>query len=396
MSVPMHIGIAIVGAGPGGLVAARVLQNKGLDVAVFEREASRASRGQGGVLDLHPESGQWALIEAGLEAQFRALARAEGQDMRILDRSGKALWEEVSPPDLMARPEVDRPALREVLLDSLRPGTILWDHQLVGVEPLASDGRHALRFANGSIVTADVVVGADGARSQVRPLLTDARPLYTGVSFLEIGIPDAERTHPACARTVGRGSCFALADDKGVIAQRNGDGRIRIYVAFRMAEGDFPGLGIPFGDPAATRSAVASQFEGWAPEIVALLQACDDTFLERPIHAMPVGVRWPSKPGVTLLGDAAHQMSPFAGAGANLAMQDGAELALSLVEAGDRSVGIARYEQRMFARAEEAAAESSEGLELCISPNGAERFAQQMRDRTRARAHSNVIDCDRP
>jgi 2-polyprenyl-6-methoxyphenol hydroxylase-like FAD-dependent oxidoreductase len=377
----MHIGIAIVGAGPGGLVAARVLQNKGLDVIVFEREASRASRGQGGVLDLHPESGQWALIEAGLEGQFRALARAEGQDMRILDKGGRALWEEVSPPDLLARPEVDRPALREVLLESLRPGTVRWDHQLVGVEAIAS-GRIALRFANGDTVTADVVVGADGARSSVRPLLTDARPLYTGVSFLETGIPDADRTQPACSRTVGRGSCFALGDDKGVIAQRNGDGRIRIYVAFRMPEGDFASLRIPFGDPAATRLAVASQFEGWAPEIVALLQACDDTFLQRPIHAMPVGVRWPGKPGVTLLGDAAHLMSPFAGAGANLAMQDGAELALSLAEAGDRSVGIARYEQRMFARAEQAASESSEGLETCISPNGAERFAEQMRDRT--------------
>jgi 2-polyprenyl-6-methoxyphenol hydroxylase-like FAD-dependent oxidoreductase len=377
----MPIAISIVGAGPGGLVAARVLQNKGLDVVVFEREPSRASRGQGGVLDLHPESGQWALIEAGLEAQFRALARAEGQDMRILDKSGKALWEEVSPPDLMSRPEVDRPALRDVLLDSLRPGTIRWGQHVVGVEAIAG-GRHALRFENGDTVMADVVVGADGARSQVRPLLTDARPRYTGVSFIEIGIPDADRTHPTCSRTVGRGSCFALGDDKGLIAQRNGDGRIRIYVAFRMPEGDFGALGIPFGDPAATRSAVALQFDGWAPEIVALIRACDDMFLQRPIHAMPTGVRWPSRAGVTLLGDAAHQMSPFAGAGANLAMLDGAELALSLADTADLGAGIARYEERMFARAEQAAAESSEGLELCISPDGAARFAQQMRDRT--------------
>jgi 2-polyprenyl-6-methoxyphenol hydroxylase-like FAD-dependent oxidoreductase len=165
--------LAIIGGGVGGLVLSRVLQQGGRDVVVFEREASADARGQGGVLDLDPESGQWALQKAGLEQEFLFLARPEGQDRAILDKTGEVLWSEITPPGTMDRPESD------LLLGSLRPGTVRWGHQLASVE--AAEGwRHRLRFANGAMVTAKLVVGADGARSQVRPLLTDARPAYTG------------------------------------------------------------------------------------------------------------------------------------------------------------------------------------------------------------------------
>lgn len=254
--------MAIVGGGLGGLTLARVLQQKGLEVTIFEREASRDSRGQGGVLDLHPESGQWALRQAGLEAEFIALARPEGEDLRILDKHGRVLWEEVTEISDSkdsgfslstgvpqgeykggGRPEVDRPALRKLLIDSLRPGTIRWGHQLVSICPKIVSGKgrtvedfqprlegYEMTFGDmPGVTTAEVVVGADGARSNVRWLLTHVSPAYTGASFVELGIPDAAHAAPECARTVGRGSMFALGDGKGIIAQLNGDGRIRQF-----------------------------------------------------------------------------------------------------------------------------------------------------------------------
>lgn len=390
MNLEYH-NIVVIGAGPGGLVFARVLEKAGLDIAVFEREPSRDGRTQGGTLDLHVESGQWALEQAGLLNEFRAIARPEGQDLRIANKHGKLLWDEISEPDVMSRPEVDRPRLRKILLDSLAPETIRWNYSLSSVEPAEGGAGHVLHFENGNSIRAGVLVGADGAWSRVRPMVSDAKPAYTGVSFIEMGISDVETRHPEVSAKVGRGSFFALEDDKGLMAQRNGDGSVRIYAAFRMPEEGFAALGIGFADPAATRSAILAQFQDWNPAITSFIRACDDTFIARPITALPVGIRWPSQPNVTLIGDAAHLMSPFAGAGANLAMQDGAALALGMVEAPDPSGAIAAYEEKMFERAEEEAQRSADGLAMCISPNGSERFATWMERVQALRSAPNVV-----
>ena len=201
-------------------------------------------------------------------------------------------------------------------------------------------------------------------------LVSDAKPAYTGVSFIEMGISDVETRHPEVSAKVGRGSFFALEDDKGLMAQRNGDGSVRIYAAFRMPEDGFAALGIRFADPAATRSAILAQFQDWNPAITSFIRACDDTFIARPITALPVGIRWPSQPNVTLIGDAAHLMSPFAGAGANLAMQDGAALALGMVEAPDPYGAIAAYEEKMFERAKKKRSVPRTGLRCAFRRMG--------------------------
>ena len=371
--------LVVIGAGMGALVFARVAQKHGLEVLVFERDESPDARTQGGTLDLHVESGQWALEVAELLEQFKAIARPEGEDTRIVSNDGRVLWEEVAAGPKMARPEIDRPKLRQLLIDSLMPGTIHWDHRLVSIGPTGQRGCHRLRFSTGLEIEAEVVIGADGASSQVRPLLTDAKPAYTGVSFVEIGIDDAQNRFPDVAALVGRGSLFALADNKGLIAQLNGDGRVRVYVALRVSEDGLDELGVSFESAIHARAGLLQQFDGWAPELRRLIEVCGDTFIARPIHAMPVGVRWASQPRITLLGDAAHQMSPFAGAGANLAMQDGAALALALVSSRDPAIAIASYEREMFARVEGPAEESALNLEMCMSEDGAHRMAERMR-----------------
>src|SRR5580704_10037831 len=195
--------IAIVGAGPGGLTLARILHLHGLDAIVFEREASSRIRQQGGSLDMHAESGQYAVKCAGLAAEFQRIARYEDQESRIYDKHGELLLmdDDVTGQN---RPEVDRGQLRQMLLDSLPVNVIRWDHELSSILP-QDDGRFELVFRNGNSERFDLVVGADGAWSRVRPIVSEARPIYSGVTFVELGMDDADARQPELARLVGRG-----------------------------------------------------------------------------------------------------------------------------------------------------------------------------------------------
>ncbi|MGW7386848.1 FAD-dependent oxidoreductase [Streptomyces sp. NPDC054794] len=363
--------IAIVGAGLGGLTCARVLHLHGIKAVVYEREASRAARGQGGMLDLHPDGGQRALRVAGLDDRFRTIARPEGQDLRLLEPNGTVLLDWHTPADApLERPEIDRSDLRDLLLDSLPPDTVAWNRPFLRVTPLPGGG-HRLHLADGGHADHELLIGADGANSRVRPLVTDARPAHTGVNMVELGIPDADTTHPDLAAEVGRGNYWVIGADRSLAAQRNGDGRIRIYLSFRTPEDWLDTSGIPFADPSAARQALRELFSGWTPRVTALIDACDDVVVPRPILALPVGLMWPAVPGVTLLGDAAHLMPPV-GEGANLAMRNGADLALALAQhPGDLDGAVRAYETQMFASATDAARASAARFATMLSPEGA-------------------------
>jgi 2-polyprenyl-6-methoxyphenol hydroxylase-like FAD-dependent oxidoreductase len=360
--------IAIVGAGLGGLALARVLHVNGIDSVVYEREPSRGARDQGSMLDIH--SGQRALREAGLIDQFFAIARGEGQDMRLLEPDGTLLLQEDTPEDApLLRPEVDRADLRDLLLDSLPEGVVRWGHAFESVD------NGVLHFADGGSATYDLLVGADGAGSRVRTLLTDARPAHIGQNVVEVGIPDIDRTHPDLAAMVGRGNYWVLGDGKSLAAQRNGDGRVRIGLSFyNTAEDWFATSGIPFDDPAAAKARLIDLLPGWDARFTALIEACDDTVVPRSITTLPAGLTWPSAPDVTLIGDAAHLMPPV-GEGANMALLDGALLGLALAaHPDDYPAAITEYEHEMFERTSAAARMSADMQELLMSPDAAQRM----------------------
>ncbi|MBZ3917245.1 FAD-dependent oxidoreductase [Streptomyces acidiscabies] len=364
-----HHPIVIVGAGLGGLTLARVLHVHGIPATVYEADPSEQSRTQGGQLDIHEADGQRALADAGLTDEFRAIIHEGAEASRVLDQHGKLLFD--APDDGTGRrPEVLRGDLRRVLLGSLPDQTVRWGRKVTGVRPLG-DGRHELAFADGTTVTSGLLIGADGAWSKIRPLLSDAEPRYTGTTFIDIYLYDADERHPAAAKAVGAGAMYALAPGKGIIAHREVGNILHTYVELnRSAEWI---AAIDFTDAAAT-ARIAAEFDGWAPELTALITDGETAPVARPIHTLPNGHRWERVPGVTLLGDAAHLMPP-SGDGANLAMFDGAELGKAIAaHPDDVEAALTAYEEALFPRTEPVYAEAHAMLDLILGDHAPSGF----------------------
>ncbi|MDW5317372.1 NAD(P)/FAD-dependent oxidoreductase [Rhizobium sp. PL01] len=367
--------IAIIGAGPGGLTLARILHLHGIAATVFEREEHALSRPQGGTLDLHLESGQLALRKAGLEAEFRRIARYDDQGGRLYDKSANLLFSD-DDADEGERPEVDRTALRQVLLDSLPTDIIRWGQAIRDVRQ-RDDGAYDLLTDDGSTGMFDLVVGADGAWSRVRPLVSAYKPQYSGLTFIEFGIDDVDARHPAISKLVGRGKIGVEGDSRGMIVQRNANAHLRGYAIFRVPL-DWAEKTFDFSSPVSARTRLAAEFDGWARELVALIHASNEQIVSRPIYALPVGHHWQNRPGITLIGDAAHVMSPFGGEGVNAAMLDAAELARHLIEDSDWKRAVKLYELAMFSRIVEPAEQAAEAAATELSHIGLELTLQHV------------------
>ncbi|MFF3543748.1 FAD-dependent oxidoreductase [Streptomyces platensis] len=361
-----HARIAVVGAGLGGLALARILHLHGRSVTVFERDAATGARPQGGSLDIHGGTGQVALHAAGLLDRFRALARPEGQVWRVVDPVTATSLPISGPEHDDDSPEIDRGQLRGLFLEALTEGTVRWGCAVTRATPLR-DGTWRLLLDDGTTEDADLVVGADGAWSRIRPALSDATPGYTGVTLVETGLDDCDTRHPALAHMVGNGTLLATAAGKALLAQRNSNGHIRVYATFRAPQNWQVAAGVDLDDAAAVRAHLLKMFDRWDENLLDLLRHHDGEFVNRPVFVLPAPHTWEHVPGITLLGDAAHLMPPV-GLGANLAMLDGADLAQALVTESSIDDAVRAYEDLMLPRSARAAEDCAEVLDDLIPP----------------------------
>ncbi|KAL7806284.1 hypothetical protein V8C44DRAFT_339501 [Trichoderma aethiopicum] len=336
---------------------ARLLHLGGIQATIFEGEASANVRSQGGTLDLHTNSGLAAVKAAGLWDVFLSHARYDGQYMAIVDKHLRYYIVRGADADATdafgERPEIDRVKLREILLDSLPQGTVQWGHRLQKV-----DGT-TLTFTDGTTAEFDLVVGADGAFSKVRlSIAPELKPEFTRVGMHDLSIPDAEKNAPEIYRIVNRGSVFASADGQRFTLQQMGDGSISMGFSFVRDDPDWmrpEKCGYDAQDLAQVKKALAKELEHWGPVFRKALDAAQGRTSTRSLFRLPVGRKWEHKPGVTLIGDAAHLMTPHAGEGVNQALEDAMILArviLSAQSAEELDDGIRQFESDMMARVE--------------------------------------------
>jgi len=369
--------IAIVGGGPGGLTLARLLQLKGANVTVYERDLHRNVRVQGATLDLHEDSGLLALKEAGLMDAFQANFRPGADQLRIVDKQATILFddsEQKSSSQEWFRPEIDRGPLRKILLDALEPNTVIWDSHFSTLIPLGEGWK--IEFKNGTFALADIVIAADGANSRIRPWITPLKPFYSGMTMVEGVVYDCAQVVPQLYKLLNGGKIFALGDEKSLIVSSKGDGSLVFYTGCKTNEFWHRDSGIDFKDNKQMMAWFKREFSEWSDIWLQLFEKAESPFIARPQYCMPLDQHWEALPNLTMIGDAAHVMPPYAGEGVNMAMLDALVLSRCLTEQGlsDIQTGIAHYEKEMCARFLEMGRLTLEQTASIHSPQGLERL----------------------
>src|SRR5262249_29621905 len=151
-----------------------------------------------------------------------------GEATLVLDKHGVIRFS-AADDGAGGRPEIERGALRDLLLGGLPEGTVRWGAKVTGARQ--AGGRHEVALADGSSSPTDLLMGAGGAWSGTRPLVSDAVPAYAGVSFVELDLLDADTRHPDSAAIAGGGMLFALGEARGFLGHREPDGSIHTCAA---------------------------------------------------------------------------------------------------------------------------------------------------------------------
>ncbi|KAK0345926.1 hypothetical protein LTR91_022531 [Friedmanniomyces endolithicus] len=369
----MPLKIAIIGAGPAGCTLARILhvKNSSIQATIFESEGSINFRSQGGTLDLHVGTGQLAIQEAGLWDEFQKQARYDGEATQIADKNYLCYVKmgagNSSKSTSTGRPEIDRSLLRELLYNSLPKGMVQWSKKLKEVKRAGAELE--LHFADGSTAHGyDLIVGADGTWSKTRSLVTDIKPFYSGIAGHTMSIPDAAARHPTLYDAVARGTIYSYSDGKSLILQQMGDGSLLVGTWSAHSPDWQQNSGYDVHDPVAVKAAYRKQYADWHPTLRAFTQeADDDTVAVRDLFMLPIGNRWQHVPGITLVGDAAHVMTPFAGEGVNLAFADCVDLSRAILSAAASLPSADNSEARDLSEDANTTSQATGGTALDVS-----------------------------
>lgn len=223
--------------------------------------------------------------------------------LKIIDPTGRVFLDENEhfrsgrPAEMHGRPEIERVDLRGMLLDSLDPSSIKWGRKLLRVEE-AADGTYDLHLVDGVETGFDLVVGGDGAWSRVRSLVSNTTPFYSGICGIDVTISDADNRHPELSKRIGGGMCLTLGEHKGLLAQRNSGGNIRMYAFMRTTETWMEECGIDWTQPESAKKEVVERFFGdWEQEAKDSVLKSDPEAIPRKMWMLPIGFKWAPRPG---------------------------------------------------------------------------------------------------
>lgn len=396
--------IAINGGGPAGLTVGLLLHKRGIPFAIFElhqKPTDEELAKPSGMLDLHEESGIAAIKECGLFDEFLKLIGECTEAQKVSDKDGNILYTDEG--EMSERPEISRHALAKLLISHLPADQIKWGHKLISATSSTASGHTEIEldFGTHGKQTFDLVIGADGAWSKVRNLLTDVKPHYAGTQNITLTVREVTKKYPHLAELVGLGSFSALGNRHGVMSQRGPQDSARIYIFLTTEDEHFAATaGLAGQTAAAAKEQVlgdAALLSTWGPAIKELVAvACNEEAADnpgaavdiRPLYMLPVGNAWEHRTGATIIGDAAHLMCPWAGEGVNLAMWDSLLLAHAIIKAHETAGKDAasfqsaldplmkEFEVDLVARAKEKAEESLSNGQMLFGEDGAKAFAK--------------------
>lgn len=383
--------VAVIGGGIGGMLLARLLQMKNIKVNVYERDLNQEVRVQGSPLDLHEDSGLKAMQSADLLNEFYANHRPNASKARIVDQDlnirfdehtiQKTILEEDSESNYNSldaiskpRPEIDRNALRNILVHSLEPETIVWNSHFESLEK-RKEGWN-IHFKNGTQVYVDLVIGADGANSKVRPYLSSIKPIYSGITMLEGTIYNAKTNAPKLFEFSKGGKVLAFGDQQTLMYGTKSDGALLFLASSKIPENWIRENDLDFKDNKGIYNWFQTVFKDWSTEWHELFTSEELYFIPRPQYYFPFDQSWETQENLTLIGDAAHRMPPFAGKGANLALLDALELAENLTSNtfSNTKTAIVEFEKQMLKRASEATKETLVNAEQLFSVDALEKL----------------------
>ncbi len=348
----------IIGAGPVGLTMAKLLQQNGIDITVYERDADPHARIWGGTLDLHKSSGQEAMKKAGLLQTYYDLALPMG--INFADEHGNILsTRNPTPENQFDNPEINRNAFRKMLLDSLKSDTVFWDRKLTGLEE--QNGKWTLDFENKPSATADFLIIANGGMSKARNFVSDSEIEETGTFIIQGDIHQPETNCSEFFQLCNGNRLMTAYQGNLLVANPFNNGALSYGIIFKKPEEFNNGKRLDFQNADSVIEFLLNRLSNWDEKYKQLIRSTT-FFVGLPIRKFPLDKPWKSSRPlpITLIGETAHLMPPFAGQGVNIGLMDALILSDNLTSGNFETIqgAIDDYEQKMFVYATEAQEDS--------------------------------------